>query len=107
MPNATYDLVLFGATGFAGRLTAEYLAEHAPAELRWAIAGRDEAKLADVKAALDARDSRHADLRILTVDSKNSAQLNQLTGSANVVASSVGPYIEFGEPLVAACAAAG
>ncbi|MGC1210090.1 MAG: saccharopine dehydrogenase, partial [Micromonospora sp.] len=44
-----YDLVLFGATGFTGGLTAEYLARHAPAGLRWALAGLNPAKLAGVR----------------------------------------------------------
>ena len=47
-----YDIVLFGATGFTGALTAEYLARHAPANLRWALAGRNRAKLAALRARL-------------------------------------------------------
>ncbi|MEU1008511.1 saccharopine dehydrogenase NADP-binding domain-containing protein, partial [Streptomyces sp. NPDC005890] len=47
-----YDLVLFGATGFVGTLTAHYLAEHAPRELRWAVAGRDERRLEELRANL-------------------------------------------------------
>ena len=46
-----YDVVIFGATGFTGALTAEYLAKHAPADLKWALAGRNQAKLEAVEAS--------------------------------------------------------
>ena len=52
----SYDIVLFGATGFTGELTAEYLARHAPAGTRWALAGRSPAKLAAVRERLAAVD---------------------------------------------------
>ena len=54
----TYDVVLFGATGFVGTLTAAYLADHAPADLRWAIAGRDEMKLRRLRDALEEADKQ-------------------------------------------------
>ena len=56
MPDRSYDIVLFGATGFTGRLTAHYLARHAPAGCRWALAGRKPAKLAAVRDELVALD---------------------------------------------------
>ncbi|MEV6332896.1 saccharopine dehydrogenase NADP-binding domain-containing protein [Streptomyces sp. NPDC051909] len=102
-----YDVVLFGATGFVGELTAEYLAEHAPADSRWALAGRSPARLAALRERLAARWPRCADLPLLVADSTDPAALRELAGSARVVASTVGPYVWYGEELVAACAEAG
>lgn len=102
-----YDLVLFGATGFTGGLTAEYLARHAPDGLRWALAGRNPGKLAAVRDRLAAIDPDLAGLPLLTADVTDPESLRAVAESARVVASTVGPYIHHGEPLVAACAAAG
>ncbi|MGC4864016.1 saccharopine dehydrogenase family protein [Micromonospora sp. DT53] len=103
----TYDVVLFGATGFTGGLTAEYLARHAPAGLRWALAGRNPQRLAAVRDRLAAIDQGLADLPLLTADVTDADSLRAVADSARVVASTVGPYIHHGEPLVAACARAG
>ncbi|MGF1427575.1 saccharopine dehydrogenase family protein [Kitasatospora sp. LaBMicrA B282] len=102
-----FDLVLFGATGFTGRLTAEYLARTAPADCRWALAGRNPAKLAEVRRALAAEHPHLADLPLLTADAADRAALHEVAGAARVVISTVGPYLRYGEPLVGACAAAG
>jgi len=102
-----YDLVLFGATGFTGGLTAEYLARHAPERLRWALAGRNPDKLAAVRERLAAIDPALAELPLLTADVTDPASLRAVAECARVVASTVGPYVHHGEPLVAACAAAG
>jgi short subunit dehydrogenase-like uncharacterized protein len=98
-----YDIVLFGATSFAGTLTAEYLAAHAPAGLRWAIAGRSEEKLARLRERL----SGGAEIGVLRADVSDPASLHALAGQARVVATTVGPYVRYGEELVAACADAG
>lgn len=102
-----YDVVLFGATGFVGELTAEYLAEHAPTGCRWALAGRSRGKLTALRDRLAARWPRCAELPLLVADSGDPAALRALAGSARVVASTVGPYVWYGEGLVAACAEAG
>lgn len=102
-----YDLVLFGATGFTGGLTAEYLARHAPAKARWALAGRSRAKLAAVRERLVAIDPKFDDLPLIEADSNDAAALKILAASTRVVVTTVGPYAQFGEPLVAACAEAG
>lgn len=99
-----YDIVLFGATGFTGGLTAEYLAAHVPAGCRWALAGRDPAKLAAVRDRLG---PSWADLPLLPADAGDPESLRSLAASARVVISTVGPYVLHGEPLVAACAGAG
>ncbi|MGW3264105.1 saccharopine dehydrogenase family protein [Streptomyces sp. NPDC001056] len=98
-----YDVVLCGATGFVGTLTAEYLAAHAPEGLRWAIAGRDETKLRRLRERLPGG----ADIGVLRADASEPAGLRELAGQARVVATTVGPYLRHGEELVAACADAG
>ncbi|MFE5301070.1 saccharopine dehydrogenase family protein [Streptomyces sp. NPDC056632] len=102
-----YDVVLFGATGFVGELTAEYLAEHAPSGCRWALAGRSRGKLTALRGRLAERWPRCADVPILVADSTDPEALRELADSARVVASTVGPYVWYGEELVAACAEAG
>jgi short subunit dehydrogenase-like uncharacterized protein len=106
-PARTYDVVLFGATGFVGVLTAEYLAAHAPEGLRWAIAGRDTAKLERLRERLTGIDPACAVLPLERADSADPASLRELAVRTRVVASTVGPYLEYGEGLVAACADAG
>ncbi|HEX6151525.1 saccharopine dehydrogenase family protein [Nocardioides sp.] len=107
MPTRDLDVVLFGATGFTGALTAEYLAQHAPAGLRWALAGRNPEKLAAVRDRLVAIDPGLEDLELLTADAADREALAAVASRTRVVATTVGPYLTFGEPLVAACAAAG
>ena len=102
-----HDIVVFGATGFTGRLTAEYLARHAPADCRWALAGRNLQKLEEVRAGLAEIDPALAELPLLTADVTDAASLRAVAESARVVITTVGPYLQHGEPLVAACAAAG
>ncbi|MFE1799739.1 saccharopine dehydrogenase family protein [Streptomyces sp. NPDC059517] len=102
-----YDIVLFGATGFVGRLTAEYLAAHAPEGLRWAIAARDTAKLERLRNRLAEIDPACAELPVLRADVTDPVSLRELAEHACVVATTVGPYVEYGEALVAACADAG
>ncbi|MFB6549053.1 saccharopine dehydrogenase family protein [Streptomyces sp. NPDC056405] len=98
-----YDIVLFGATGFVGELTAEYLAAHAPDGLRWAIAGRSEQKLRRLRERLPGA----ADVGVLRADVSDPASLRGLAEQARVVATTVGPYVRYGEALVAACAETG
>ncbi|MFJ8749376.1 saccharopine dehydrogenase family protein [Streptomyces sp. NPDC102441] len=102
-----YDVVLFGATGFVGALTAEYLAAHAPDGCRWALAGRSRSKLEQLRERLAGRHPRCADLPLLTADADDADALRALAESSHVVASTVGPYVRYGEKLVAACAEAG
>ncbi|WP_329561616.1 saccharopine dehydrogenase family protein [Kitasatospora sp. NBC_01266] len=102
-----YDLVLFGATGFTGQLTAEYLADAVPEGCRWALAGRSLDKLTEVRRSLAATRPALADLPLLVADAADRTALREVAGAARVVISTVGPYLRFGEPLVAACAEAG
>ncbi|AUX43062.1 saccharopine dehydrogenase [Sorangium cellulosum] len=112
----TYDVIVFGATGFTGRLVAEYLAEKsrdaaaqaaAPPPFRWAIAGRSAARLAEVKAAMEAIDPACASLGVIEASSEDAASLERMAGEGRVVLTTVGPYAERGEPLVEACIRAG
>ncbi|MEU3908165.1 saccharopine dehydrogenase family protein [Streptomyces goshikiensis] len=106
-PERAYDVVLFGATGFVGALTAEYLAEHAPTDCRWALAGRDLGKLERLRERLTALDPACADLPLLRADARDTGALRELAASTRVLATAVGPYIWHGAELVAACAEAG
>ncbi|MGW0896140.1 saccharopine dehydrogenase family protein [Streptomyces goshikiensis] len=106
-PERAYDVVLFGATGFVGALTAEYLAEHAPTGCRWALAGRDLAKLERLRERLNALKPACADLPLLRADARDAEALRELAASTRVLATTVGPYIWYGAELVAACAEAG
>jgi short subunit dehydrogenase-like uncharacterized protein len=98
-----YDIVLHGATGFAGELTAEYLAAHAPEGLRWAVAGRSTEKLERLRERLPGGEG----VGVLRADSSDPGSIRELALHARVVASTVGPYLTHGEDLVAACADAG
>ncbi|MFI1467296.1 saccharopine dehydrogenase family protein [Streptomyces wuyuanensis] len=106
-PDRPYDIVLFGATGFVGALTAEYLAAHVPEGCRWAVAGRSRARLEQLRERLTAVDPACADLPLLVADAADPDSLRALAESTRVVATTVGPYVWYGEPLVAACAEAG
>src|SRR5690606_16877589 len=77
----TLDLVLLGATGFTGGLTAEHLADHAPAGLRWALAGRSQERLEAVRSRLAARRPELADLELVVADSSDAAAMARLAES--------------------------
>ncbi|MBV9415818.1 MAG: saccharopine dehydrogenase NADP-binding domain-containing protein [Solirubrobacterales bacterium] len=101
MAEPRLDIVLFGATGFTGALTAEYLARNAPADTRWALAGRNREKLEDVRRRIG------AEVELLEADVNDADSLRSLAQATKVVITTVGPYLRYGEPLVAACARAG
>lgn len=107
MKKRDYDLVLFGATGFTGGLTAEYLARSRDEGLRWALAGRNLAKLEKVRGRLTEIDPSLADLPLMVADAGDPNSLSKVAQATKVVVTTVGPYLEYGEPLVAACAEAG
>lgn len=95
------DIVVLGASGFTGGLTAEYLAAHAPSPTRWAVAGRNLGKLEAL------RDRLGVDVQVLEADVDDQVSLRRVAEASRVVVTTVGPYIRYGEPVVAACAEAG
>ncbi|WBQ11782.1 saccharopine dehydrogenase NADP-binding domain-containing protein [Hyphomonadaceae bacterium BL14] len=103
MSQREFDVIVFGATGFTGRLVAEYLHQQYGASVRWAMAGRSADKLAAVRDEIGAA----SDTPLITADSADAASLKTLAARARVVITTVGPYQNFGEPLVAACVEAG
>jgi len=107
MAERKYDLALFGATGFTGGLTAEYLAANAPDGLRWALIGRNRGKLEAVKARLAAASPQAPEPELIEADAADAGALAKVAEAARVVITTVGPYALYGAPLVAACAAAG
>jgi short subunit dehydrogenase-like uncharacterized protein len=106
-----YDLVLYGATGFTGGLVAEYLAGRAQGAssgpLRWALGGRSRAKLEAVRARLEAAHPAAAEIGVLEADTADPASLDRMAASARVLITTVGPFLEHGEPVAAACVRAG
>lgn len=100
-----FDVIVYGATGFTGRLVAEYLLRTygAEGEVRWAIAGRDREKLKAVSIEIGAPMS----LPLIETKTTDSGALDALAHRARVIITTVGPYQRYGEPLLAACVRAG
>lgn len=100
-----FDAILYGASGFTGRLVAEHLlgTYGVNRDLRWAIAGRNEEKLARVRQEIGAPD----DLFIVHADSGDQNSLDAMAKKARVIISTAGPYQLYGGGLVAACARTG
>jgi short subunit dehydrogenase-like uncharacterized protein len=100
MNEREFDVIVFGATGFTGRLVAEYLAQIAGDQgIRWAIAGRDRAKLERVREALG------AEVSALVGDAMDEGAMRAMARRTRVVLSTVGPFARYGSALVAACVA--
>jgi short subunit dehydrogenase-like uncharacterized protein len=98
-----FDIVLYGATGFVGKLTAQYLAA-AGGDARIALAGRSHDRLLEVRESLG---ESAQSWPLITADASQPSTLNAMAAQTQVVVTTVGPYAEYGLPLVAACAAAG
>jgi len=100
MPAARkYNVIVWGATGFTGKLVCEYLAREYGGAVSWAVGGRSKAKLDAVLADLEG--SYKPD--IILADSADAASLASLAKQTKVVITTVGPYARYGRPLVAAC----
>lgn len=104
-PNAEFDIVVYGATGFTGRLVAEYLAARygVGGEVKWAMAGRSADKLAQVRDETGAP----PETPLVIADAGDDASLKAMVARTKCVLTTVGPYQLYGSPLVAACAEAG
>lgn len=99
---ADFDIIIYGATGFTGRLVAEYMNATHP-NRPWAMAGRSAEKLAQVRDEM----GLPADTAMVVADASDPASIKAMVARAGAVITTVGPYQAYGEPLVAACAAAG
>ncbi|MGB5324394.1 MAG: saccharopine dehydrogenase NADP-binding domain-containing protein [Pseudomonadales bacterium] len=99
-----YDVVIWGASGFTGRLVAEYyLAQYGVGrELRWAMAGRNEAKLKEVQVEIGAQA-----VPLILADSHDRTSLDAMVARTRTVLTTVGPYTQYGDELVAACVEGG
>jgi len=99
-----FDVIVYGSTGYTGGLIAEYLAAHGAAGgTRWAMAGRDAARLEATRQRIGASKERP----LVIADAFDPSSLRAMVRRTRVVISSVGPYQSYGEPLLAACADAG
>lgn len=99
-----YDVMVLGATGFTGRLVAEYLARHAPPpKAQWALAGRNREKLEHIRRDLLTIHKDCGDVGVVVADVADPAQLAEMAAQARVVLTTVGPYARYGEPVVRAC----
>ena len=104
-PNAEFDVIVYGATGYTGRLVAEYLAQRygIGGQVTWAMAGRSAAKLAEVRDLIGAP----AETPLVVADADDAASLDAMVRRAKAIITTVGPYQLYGDKLVAACVAAG
>lgn len=106
MSEPQYDLIVFGATSFVGQILSRYLTENfgTKGDLKWAAAGRSQAKLDDLKRSLG---RKATELPLLVADAADEGSLTTLCSKTRVVISTVGPYALYGEPLVKVCAETG
>src|SRR4051812_36007962 len=104
-PNAEFDIIVYGATGYTGRLVAEYLAQRygIGGQVTWAMAGRSAAKLEQVRDEIGAP----AETPLVVADADDPASLDAMVRRAKAIVTTVGPYQLYGDKLVAACVAAG
>lgn len=102
MSDQEFDVVVLGASGFTGRLVAEYLQAQYGDSIRWAMAGRNQDKLEEVRAEVGA-DA----VPIVIADSSDEASLRELCEKTSVVCTTVGPYARYGSILVGVCADTG
>lgn len=102
LKNREHRIVLFGASGYTGKYTAEAIVKFLPTDLQWAIAGRNESKLNDLAAELK---KINPDRKAPTIEtcSLDLAQLEKLAKKTELIINAVGPYSQYGEPVVKAC----
>ncbi|MDT0582448.1 saccharopine dehydrogenase family protein [Brumicola blandensis] len=99
---SNFDFILYGASSFVGQIMAEYLATYTGESFSWAIAGRSEAKLIDLKKRLNLENVQH-----FVADADDESALKDMCHRTNAVVSTVGPYALYGETLVSVCAKSG
>lgn len=105
MSQPQFDIIVFGATSFVGQILCQYLVDHFPAdELSWAMAGRSESKLSEVRESLG---EKSAAIPMLVADASDYEAVKALCLQAKVIISTVGPYALYGEPMIKACCETG
>ena len=107
MHSRLYDIIVFGATGFTGKLVVEYLIEHYGVNnelFTWAIAGRNENKIKKLVETLAAKNDQIKKIKHFIADSFDDKSLDNISKSAKLIISTVGPYIKYGKNLVSHCA---
>ena len=104
--NRQYELILLGATGYTGKLVAEWISTHLPEDLKWAIAGRNAKKLQSVVDELKKLNANRKSPDVETCELEPD-QLNTLVKKTKLLITTVGPFMHYGEPVLAACAANG
>ncbi len=99
--DARYDVVLYGATGFTGSQTAEYFDDRVGNQLRWAIAGRNADKLAQLRTHL------HSSPDVLVADADDNGAIDAMVAQTRVLLTTAGPFARYGEAVVRSCATRG
>lgn len=102
-----YDIVLLGATGYTGKLTAEYITTSLPTNIRWAVAGRNQSKLQSLVNDLKALNSTRETPDIITVANLTTSELTPVAKKTRVLINTVGPYHLYSTPVVETCAQSG
>ncbi|MEL6658729.1 MAG: saccharopine dehydrogenase NADP-binding domain-containing protein, partial [Bacteroidota bacterium] len=97
-----FDIIIWGASGFTGRLVAEYIFKTygLSDSLKWAMGGRNQKKLEQVRAEV-----ADASVPLVIADSQDEDSLSAMVQRAKVICTTVGPYAKYGSKLVAACVA--
>jgi len=103
----TYDIILYGATGYTGEITAEYLAANYRGNEKWAISGRSKSKLDELKAKLMLLNKDCVSIGVIPCDATKSEEIKFLASQTRVLINCVGPYRIYGDQVVAACVEAG
>lgn len=98
----TYDVVIWGSTGFTGRLACEYIGKNYP-NLKWALAGRKKSVLDEIKKSLGLKES----VGVILADLADSPSIAAMASSTTVLLSTAGPYAKIGAPVLQACVEAG
>ncbi|ETI27118.1 hypothetical protein G647_09800 [Cladophialophora carrionii CBS 160.54] len=105
--NRQYDIILLGATGYTGKLTAEYITTNLPTSIKWAVAGRNQSKLSALVNELKSLNSTRSPPDIITVGNLTTPDLTPVVKKTKVFLNTVGPYHLYSTPVVEACAQQG
>lgn len=105
--NRQYDIILLGATGYTGKLTAEYITSSLPTNIKWAVAGRNQSKLQSLVGELKSLNSTRSTPDIITVANLTTPELSPIVKKTKVLLNTVGPYHLYSTPVVEACAQSG